>query len=59
MGTAFFSLPLPPWALVDSHFTMNCDPAGTPRWTCVPRPGPDSLVASSFLMCLILMELHP
>lgn len=43
VGTAFFSLLLPPWARVDGPFTMNCDPAGTPRWTCVPRPGPDSL----------------
>lgn len=51
-------LPLLLWAREDSPFAMNCDPAGIPRWPRVPHPGPASLVASPFLMYLVLMELR-
>lgn len=57
MGAVSF-LPLLLWAREDSPFAMNCDPAGIPRWPRVPHPGPASLVASPFLMYLVLMELR-
>lgn len=59
VGTATFFPMLLLWARVDSPFAMSRDPTGVPMWPRGPRPGPVRLaVASPFLMCLILMELH-